>query len=91
MAESTVTVTVSYVTLDDPAALGTALEQALTRGYHGTITALRNAEVDMWALVLNTPSNISPVTCSVGDVLLWDGVAYQSLDADTFAQRYDNS
>lgn len=91
MAESTVTVTVTYSTLETPTDMVDALEQSLSRGYFGTITALKDDTEEKWALVLNTPANTSPVTCRLGDVLMWDGAQLQAFDAATFAARYASS
>lgn len=91
MPEATVTVTVTYTTVDSPADMTTALEQALTRGYLGTITAMADEAATRWVLVLNTPSNTSPVQVRLDDVLMWDGAAYQALSAADFAARYAGS
>lgn len=84
-------VTVTYATLDEPADMAAALAEALTRGWHGTITALKDEVAERWALVISTPANANPVSCRLGDILLWDGNGYQALDADTFAARYSGS
>lgn len=92
MPENIVTVTVTYTTLESPADMVEALEQALPRGWYGTITGLQpDGEAPaMWALVLNTPTNTGSVTCRLGDVLLWDGAVYQSFDQATFADRFQS-
>jgi hypothetical protein len=84
-------VTVPYETVATPADMVTALTEALGHGWHGTITALRQGDTDMWALVMTTPVNNSPVTVTLGDVLLWDGTTYQCLDQATFTARYGQS
>lgn len=91
MPEATVTVTLSYATLDTPEAMAGALAEALPRGWHGTISALQDETDTRWALVLNTPTTASAVTARIGDILLWDGSTYQALDAATFAERYQTS
>lgn len=83
-----ITVSVSYETVDTPAEMADQLQTAIERGWYGTITAIRHDGVDKWVLVLNIPTNPAPVTVTFGDVLLWDGTAYQSLDQDTFNERY---
>lgn len=90
-----ITVTVAYQKLDTPAEMAEALAEALTRGYYGTITGMKDDQVEppleRWALVLNTPTNIPPVTVRMGDVLLWDGAQYQGLDEAAFNERYGGS
>jgi len=83
-----ITVSVVYETIDSPTEMATQLAAALPRGWHGTITALRQDSTDFWALVLTTPANIAPVNVGIGDVLLWDGTTYQSMSAADFAERY---
>lgn len=84
-------VTVSYNTLTTPTDMAEALAEALPHGWHGSITALQDETGPRWALVLNNPTNVNPVTCRLSDVLLWDGSIYQALDAATFAARYSGS
>lgn len=92
MPESVVTVTVTYTNLESPADMVEALEQALPRGWYGTVTGMQPEPdaAQMWALVLNTPTNTGSVTARLGDVLLWDGATYQSFDQATFADRFQS-
>lgn len=81
--------TVDSVELTTPADVGDALALAVSIGWRGTAAVYPQADAVVWSVEFNSPAGGTPVTASLGDVVVCDGERIEAMTRDRFDERYD--
>lgn len=86
---TTKTIEVTYLPITSPTDMADALVAALSIGYSGGITAIRdNNGAVAWSMEVTGPGNPTAAKARIGDVYVWDGHYVTVMQADEFADKY---